>query len=140
MTVMGNDLFRALGTSATGLQAQSTRLRVVAENVANADTTGAAPGEAPYRRKTVTFGSVLDELSGMEGVAVEAIDEDPSPFRRAYEPGHPAADTKGYVDKPNVNALVEMVDMREASRSYDANLKTLETSRDMLQRALDLLR
>ncbi|MEK0084985.1 flagellar basal body rod protein FlgC [Benzoatithermus flavus] len=137
---MSNDLFRALGTSASGLQAQSTRLRVIAENMANADTTGAAPGEAPYRRKTVTFQSVLDEESGAERVAVEQIAEDPSPFREVYEPGNPAADARGYVLKPNVNALVEMVDMREASRSYEANLKTLETSRDMLQHALDLLR
>lgn len=137
---MSDDLFRALGTSASGLQAQSTRLRVIAENMANADTTGAAPGEAPYRRKTVTFQSMLDEETGAERVAVEQIAEDPSPFREVYEPGNPAADARGYVLKPNVNALVEMVDMREASRSYEANLKTLETSRDMLQHALDLLR
>lgn len=137
---MSTNLFAALGTSASGLQAQSTRLRVVAENIANADTTGAAPGQAPYRRKIVTFESALDELTGVERVGVSQIAEDPSTFRRVYEPGNPAADAQGYVEKPNVNALVEMVDMREASRSYEANLKTLETSRDMLQRALELLR
>jgi flagellar basal-body rod protein FlgC len=137
---VSNDLFASLGTSASGLQAQSTRLRVIAENVANADTTGAAPGQAPYRRKTITFQNVLDENTGTERVEVERIGEDGSPFRLVYEPGNPAADARGYVEKPNVSALVEMVDMREASRSYEANLKTLETSRDMLQRALDLLR
>jgi flagellar basal-body rod protein FlgC len=137
---MSSDLFSSLGTSASGLQAQSTRLRVIAENVANADTTGATPGEAPYRRKTISFQSVLDRATGLQEVTVGEIAEDPAPFQLAYEPGNPAADDDGYVRRPNVNTLVEMVDMREASRSYEANLKTLETSRDMLQRALDLLR
>jgi flagellar basal-body rod protein FlgC len=137
---MSSDLFSSLGVSASGLRAQSTRLRVIAENLANADTTGAKPGEAPYRRKTISFGSVLDQATGLEEVAVGEIAPDPAPFPLAYEPGSPAADADGYVRRPNVNALVEMVDMREATRSYEANLKTLETSRDMLQRALDLLR
>jgi flagellar basal-body rod protein FlgC len=137
---MSSDLFSSLGVSASGLRAQSTRLRVIAENVANADTTGAKPGDAPYQRKTISFGSVLDQATGLEEVAVGEIALDPAPFTLAYEPGSPAADAGGYVRRPNVNALVEMVDMREATRSYEANLKTLETSRDMLQRALDLLR
>jgi flagellar basal-body rod protein FlgC len=137
---MSSDLFSSLGVSASGLRAQSTRLRVIAENVANADSTGTRPGEAPYRRKTISFESVLDEVTGLEQVEVGEIAPDPAPFPLAYEPGNPAADADGYVRRPNVNALVEMVDMREATRSYEANLKTLETSRDMLQRALDLLR
>jgi flagellar basal-body rod protein FlgC len=137
---MSSNLFTSLGASASGLQAQSTRLRIIAENVANADTTGASPGEVPYRRKTISFESVLDAATGAQEVAVDEIGEDSAPFPLAYEPGNPAADADGYVRRPNVNTLVEMVDMREASRSYEANLKALETSRDMLQRALDLLR
>jgi flagellar basal-body rod protein FlgC len=127
---LDNPLFESLNVSTSGLQAQSTRLRVIAENIANAGATGAGPGEAPYRRKTITF----------ELVGVKKVGRDPSEFRMAYEPGHPAADEQGYVRRSNVNTLIEMVDMREASRSYEANLKSLEMSRDMLGAALDLLR
>jgi flagellar basal-body rod protein FlgC len=137
---LDNSLFESLRVSTSGLQAQSTRLRVIAENIANADATGAAPGQAPYRRKTISFESLLDEVSGAELVGVKEVGRDPSEFRMAYEPGHPAADEQGYVRRSNVNALIEMVDMREASRSYEANLKSLEMSRDMLGAALDLLR
>jgi flagellar basal-body rod protein FlgC len=137
---LGNTLFAALQVSASGLQAQSTRLRVIAENIANADATGAASGQDPYRRKTITFESALDDAMGVELMGVGRIGRDPSPFPVAYEPGHPAADEEGYVRRSNVDALIEMVDMREASRSYEANLKSLEASRDMLAGALDLLR
>jgi flagellar basal-body rod protein FlgC len=137
---LDNPLFESLNVSTSGLQAQSTRLRVIAENIANAGATGAGPGQAPYRRKTITFEAVLDEASGVELVGVKKVGRDPSEFRMAYEPGHPAADEQGYVRRSNVNTLIEMVDMREASRSYEANLKSLEMSRDMLGAALDLLR
>lgn len=137
---MSNTLFTTLDVAASGLQAQSTRIRVLAENIANADSTGAAPGDAPYRRRTVSFTSALDEASGARKVEVERIGHDPSPFPLEHEPGHPAADEQGYVQKPNVNTLIEMVDLREASRSYEANLKALEVGRDMIGRALDILR
>ena len=137
---MAIDLFASLGASASGLKAQSTRLRIISENVANAGSTGSTPGADPYRRKTITFKAALDATTGVNEVAVDRIGEDGAAFELAYDPSHPAADERGYVKKPNVKPLLEMVDMREASRSYEANLKTLETSRDMLQRALELLR
>ncbi|MGG5812589.1 flagellar basal body rod protein FlgC [Falsiroseomonas sp. CW058] len=134
------DLDRAIGVSAAGMAAQSTRLRVVAENLANRDTTGQAPGADPYRRKTVTFAARLDRATGVTGVQATRIGTAPGDFPERYEPAHPAADARGYVRTPNVDSLVEMMDMREASRSYGANLSVLETTRAMLQRTIDALR
>ena len=134
------DLFKSLDISASGMRAQGTRLRVISENVANADSTATIPGGEPYRRKLVTFDNELDRSLGVETVRVHSIVADRSSFERRYEPGHPAADEDGYVLMPNVNTLMEMADMREAQRSYEANLKVIESSRSMLQRTIDILR
>jgi flagellar basal-body rod protein FlgC len=137
---MGMDLVKALNISASGLKAQGTRLRVISENIANAESTAQIPGGEPYRRKVVTFGSLLDRELGMETVRVSSVKPDRSDFGRRYDPGHPAADETGYVLTPNVNALLEMADMREAQRSYEANLKVIQSSRMMLQQTIDILR
>jgi flagellar basal-body rod protein FlgC len=134
------DLDRALRISAAGMAAQSTRLRVVAENLANRDSTGEAPGADPYRRRTVSFANRLDRAMGAEMVAVSRIAEARGAFPTRYEPSHPAADARGYVKTPNVDSLVEVMDMREAQRSYSANLSVLETTRAMLTRAIEALR
>jgi len=134
------DLDRALRISAAGMAAQSTRLRVVAENLANRDSTGEAPGADPYRRRTVTFANRLDRALGMETVSVNRIGTAQGEFPMRFEPGHPAADARGYVKTPNVDSLVEVMDMREAQRSYSANLSVLETTRGMLTRAIEALR
>jgi len=134
------DLDRALNVSAAGMAAQSTRLRVVAENMANQDTTGNAPGTDPYRRKTVTFANRLDRELGVQTVRAQRIGTAAGEFPEHYEPAHPAADARGYVRTPNVDSLVEMMDMREAQRSYSANLSVLETTRSMLLRTIESLR
>jgi flagellar basal-body rod protein FlgC len=134
------DLDRALFVSAAGMAAQSTRLRVVAENLANRDTTGETPGADPYRRKTVTFGNRLDRALDLQTVRAQRIGTAPGDFPERYEPSHPAADERGYVRTPNVDSLVEMMDMREAQRGYGANLSVLETTRAMLMRTIEALR
>ncbi len=134
------DLLKALNISASGLKAQGTRLRVIAENLANAESTAQRPGGEPYRRRVVTFSNVLDRELGVEKVQVGNIVPDQSDFRRRFEPGHPAADDNGYVLTPNVNTLLEVADMREAQRSYEANLKAIQSSRTMLQQTIDILR
>jgi flagellar basal-body rod protein FlgC len=134
------DLMESLMISAAGMRAQGQRLRVVAENLANADSVAEVPGGDPYRRKTISFKNQLDRELGMETVQVSKVGEDPSDFRMKYDPGNPAADGKGYVKLPNVNSLIEMSDMREAQRSYEANLKAIEVARTMLQRTIDLIR
>ena len=134
------DLTKAFQISASGMRAQATRLRVIAENVANASSTAQSPGGEPYRRRLVSFGNVLDRALGIEKVQVTNIFTDASDFGRRYDPGHPAADEDGYVLTPNVNPLIEMADMREAERSYDANLKMIESARTMLRETLQLLK
>ena len=134
------DLDRALRISAAGMAAQSSRLRVVAENLANRDSTGESPGADPYRRRSVSFANRLDRAMGVETVAVNRIRPTPGDFPTRFEPGHPAADARGYVKTPNVDSLVEVMDMREAQRSYSANLSVLETTRGMLTRAIEALR
>ena len=134
------DLMKVLNISAAGMKAQGTRLRVIAENVANADSTAQGPNGEPYRRKVVAFGSELNRELGLETVTVADITADSSEFNRRYNPGHPAADENGYVLLPNVNALIELTDMREAQRSYEANLKVIQSSRIMLERTIDILR
>jgi flagellar basal-body rod protein FlgC len=134
------DLTSAMSIAAAGMRAQSARLQVTAENLANAESTGLVPGDDPFRRKTVSFAADRDRASGLELVAVREIGEDSRPFELRYQPGHPAADPAGYVKYPNVSPLIELVDMREAQRSYEANLNALQMARNMLGRTLDLLR
>ncbi len=134
------DLTQALTISARGMDAQTERLRVIAENLANEDSTGSSPGAAPYRRRMVEFQNVLDRSLGAESVRVKAVVADQTPFPQKYDPSSPAADKQGYVRTPNVNSFVEMMDMREAERSYSANLNVMQTSRSMLSRVIDLLK
>ena len=137
---MSDPLASALKVAASGLSAQSTRLRVVAENMANAQSTGNTPGADPYTRKTITFASELDRSSGVDTVRVSDIGQDRSPYVVEFDPSHPAADQKGYVKLPNVNVLVEMADMREANRSYEADLQVIKQARELINMTIDLLR
>ena len=134
------DLVDALHISAAGMRVQGVRLRVISENLANADSLGTSSGSDPYRRKLVSFRNALDRSLGIETVQVARVTTDKTPFETRFEPMNPAADASGYVKLPNVNPLIEMTDMREAERSYEANLKAIEASRTMLQRTVDLLR
>ena len=137
---MANDLNQALDVSTAGMDAQTARLRVIAQNIANQDTTGASPGADPYRRKTISFQSVLDQSSGLEKVEIKSIDTDKTDFPLKYDPANPAANAQGYVKLPNVNSFVEMMDMREAEQTYSANLSVLQTTRGMLSKTLDILK
>ena len=133
-------LTAALKVAASGLGAQSERLRVVSENLANAQSTGNTPGADPYRRKTVTFGEQVDRAGGVTTVGVKKLGVDETEFTTEYDPSNPAADERGVVKMPNVNMLVEMADMREANRSYDANLQTIKQTRDLISSTIDLLK
>ncbi|WP_439816011.1 flagellar basal body rod protein FlgC [Zavarzinia sp. CC-PAN008] len=135
-----SDLYDSMMVSASGLRAQSLRMRVVAENLANANSIGVSPDEDPYRRKTISFQETLDRQTGVATVKVAEVAEDTSDFRLRYEPGHPAANAQGYVRLPNVEPMVESMDMREAQRAYEANLTVIETARKMLARTVDLLK
>jgi flagellar basal-body rod protein FlgC len=130
----------ASATAFSGLYAQSLRMKVIAENLANADSTGQTPGADPYRRKTVSFANVFDSVQQTNVVAAEMGGVDKSPFRTEHMPGHPAADKDGNVKMPNVNTIVEMSDMRQALRSYEANLQVIKQSREMSSSLVDLLR
>jgi len=134
------DLVKSMKISAAGMQSQGTRLRVISENIANADSLAQTPDGDPYRRKTVTFRNTLDRALAANTVRVHRILPDRSEFAKKYDPTHPAADGDGYVQVPNVKPLVEMMDMREAQRSYEANLNVIEVSKRMLMRTIDLLR
>jgi flagellar basal-body rod protein FlgC len=129
-----------MAIAASGLKAQSGRMRVIAENIANADSTAQRTGGNPYRRKIATFRTEVDRALDAQTVAIGRTQLDQSDFRSKYEPSHPAADRNGYVKYPNVNPLVEMTDMREAQRSYEANLNVIGATRRMIQRTLDLLK
>jgi flagellar basal-body rod protein FlgC len=134
------DITKALDISARGMDVQTTRLRVIAENLANQDTTGSDPRTDPYRRKVVTFGTEIDRALGTPLVKVRKIGVDNSELPRRYDPSHPAADAQGYVRLPNVNPFVEMMDMRSAQRDYNANLSVMQVARGMLSRAIELLK
>jgi flagellar basal-body rod protein FlgC len=134
------DLVQAMQVATSGMKAQGSRLRVVAQNLANADSTARAPGGEPYRRQTITFANRLDRALGVELVEVAWVGVDRSDFPLQYAPGHPAANADGYVLRPNVDPLLEMADMREAQRSFEANLNALGTARSMIERTVDLLR
>lgn len=134
------DLYKSMAASAAGMKVQGARLKVISENLANSNTTAETPGDLPYRRKTITFTNELDRKLGVSTVKVAKIGVDKSDFQRRYDPSHPSADTDGYVLLPNVSTLVEAMDMREAQRSYEANLSAIDTARQMLTRTLELLR
>lgn len=135
-----SDLTKSMHIAASGMRVQGQRIRVITENVANAQSAAGAPGEDPYRRKVLTFDSVLDRKIGADVVTVKSVDRDRSDFKRLHKPGHPAAGEDGYVLMPNVNTIMEMTDMREAQRSYEANLQSIQASKTMLYNTLDILR
>lgn len=137
---MADALQSILKIGASGLEAQSVRMRILSENIANAQSTGNTPGADPYTRKTITFESQLEEAENLAGVRVSSIDNVSTPFRLEHMPGHPAADEKGYVKLPNVDVMTEVADMREANRSYEANLQVIKQARDMITMTIDLLR
>jgi flagellar basal-body rod protein FlgC len=134
------DFLRSISIAASGLRAQAGRMRVIAENIANADSTAQRAGAEPYRRKVATFRAEVDRALGASVIGLGRTRTDPSEFQSKYEPGHPAADANGYVKYPNVNPLIEMTDMREAQRSYEANLNVIGATRRMLQRTIEILR
>jgi flagellar basal-body rod protein FlgC len=134
------DFLKSMAIAASGLKAQSGRMRVIAENIANADSTAQRTGGNPYRRKIATFRTEMDRALETQTVGLGRVQFDQTDFRSKYEPGHPAADRNGYVKYPNVNPLVEMTDMREAQRSYEANLNVIGATRRMIQRTIDLLK
>jgi flagellar basal-body rod protein FlgC len=134
------DLIKSISIAASGLRAESGRMRVIAENLANSDSTSPVPGGDPYRRKVPTFASRFDSDLDAQVVELGRIRRDVAPFRSDYDPGNPSADAKGYVKLPNVNPLVEQMDMREAQRAYEANLNVIGAARRMIARTLDILR
>jgi flagellar basal-body rod protein FlgC len=134
------DLLKSLAVAASGLKGQAGRMRVIAENLANADSSPERAGADPYRRKIVTFQGKLDRELDAKVVELGRVSRDRSDFRSKYDPGHPAADASGQVRLPNVNSLIETMDMREAQRSYEANLNVISSTRRMIQRTIDILR
>lgn len=133
-------LSASLKVAASGLQAQSERMQVVSENLANAKSTSDVPGGDPYRRKTISFVAELDRNIGGSVVEVGSVARDPSDFTLQFDPGHEAADERGYVRMPNVNVLIEMADMREANRGYEANLQVIKQARELISMTIDLMR
>lgn len=134
------DLSTAMAVAASGMRAQSSRMRTISENIANANSTAASAGADPYRRKIATMQSEFDRTLGATMVEPGKPVEDMSDFREQYDPGNPAADKQGYVKLPNINPLVEIMDMREAQRSYEADLTVMEASKTMMARTVDLLK
>ena len=134
------DFLKTISVAASGLKVQNGRMRVIAENIANADSTGDKPGADPYRRKLPTFGRRFDKELEAHVVELGRVRADQTPFRTKYDPGHPAADQSGEVKLPNVNAVIETMDMREAQRSYEANLNLITATRRMIARTLEILR
>lgn len=138
---MSDQLFSAMSISASGMRAQSTRIRVISENIANSDTAAPTPGERPYTRQRITFKNVLDKEVQGQKVKVDNIGQDTrKPYPVKFMPDHPGADENGYVRMPNVDPLIETMDMREAQRSYEANLGMIDQSRNMVLQTIDLLR
>ena len=137
---MSDPLLASINAAAHGLFAQSARMRVLSENIANAETTGKTPGADPYQRKVINFENVIDDANGVDMVQAGDISKDTAPFRTEYMPGHPAADDKGYVKLPNVDMTIELADMREASRGYTANTQVIKQARELVSMTIDLLR
>ena len=134
------ELLKSILISASGMRTQGRRMRVVAENIANASSVPTIAGEDPYRRKTITFKNELDHKLGIKLVEVHKIGTDNGEFGKRYDPNHPAAGSDGYLNLPNVNALIEMMDMKEAQRSYEANLNVIKSSKAMLQGTINILK
>jgi flagellar basal-body rod protein FlgC len=134
------DFLKSIAIAASGLRAQAGRMRIISENIANADSTAPAAGADPYRRKMATFQSEIDRTLDAQLVTLGRIKTDQSEFRVKHEPGHPFADENGMVKYPNVNSLVEMTDLREAQRSYEANINVIGASRRMIQRTIEILK
>ncbi len=134
------DLLKSMKISASGMKAQGERMRIISENLANKDSIGATPDQDPYRRKVVTFANVLDREIDAQKVVVDKVTEDKSEFGSRFDPNHPAADEDGYVKVPNVNSLVEVMDMKETQRSYQANLGAIDASKKMIMQTLEILR
>jgi flagellar basal-body rod protein FlgC len=134
------DFLKSIAIAASGLRAQAGRIRVISENIANSDSTAQGAGTDPYRRKIPTFRSEVDRTLDARVIAMGRVRTDPGDFRLKYEPGHPAADANGNVRYPNVNPLIEMTDMREAQRSYEANINVIGATRRMIQRTLEILK
>jgi flagellar basal-body rod protein FlgC len=135
-----NDFNTSLTVAASGMHAQNARMTVIAENLANADSAGKTPGDTPYRRRIPTFSAVFDDELGATKVAIGNVAYDMSDFQSRFEPGHPAADAKGYVKYPNVDPQIEAMDMREAQRSYEANLNVITATRQMEGQTLNILK
>jgi flagellar basal-body rod protein FlgC len=135
-----DELRKSTQTAISGMKVQSQRLRLISENLANADSLAQTPEGLPYRRKVMTFKNELNRATGVATVKVDKVRGDSSEFQRRYDPKHPAADRDGYVLAPNVNPLIEMMDMREAQRSYEANMNVINTSRSLLSRTIEMLR
>ena len=134
------DLNTSMIVAASGMRAQSTRMRIIAENIANANSTSQTAGGDPYRRKVATVKSDFDRELNATLVKPGKPVADMTEFRMQFDPGNPAADSKGYVKLPNVSSLIEVMDMREAQRSYEADISVMEASKSMLARTVDLLR
>ena len=134
------DFLKSLSIAASGLRAQAGRMRVIAENIANADSTAKTPGADPYRRKIPTFQSEIDRSLDARVVSLGRLRTDTTDFQSKYQPGHPAADATGHVKYPNVNSLVEMTDMRDAQRSYEANINVIGATRRMIQKTIEILK
>jgi flagellar basal-body rod protein FlgC len=137
---MPDPLQATLRIAGSGLEAQSARLRVISENIANAQSTGDTPGADPYTRQTISFDSVLDRSLGVPLVRVKTIGQDDTPFKVEHDPGNPAADASGFVKMPNVDVLTELADMREANRTYEANLQVAKQSAELLGQTVNLLK
>ncbi|KIL97304.1 Flagellar basal-body rod protein FlgC [Paramagnetospirillum magnetotacticum MS-1] len=135
-----DELSKSTTIAISGMKVQSQRLRLISENLANSDSLAQTPEGLPYRRKVMTFKNELDRATGTSLVKVDKVRADSSEFQRRYDPKHPAADRDGYVLAPNVNPLIEMMDMREAQRSYEANMNVINASRSLLSRTIDMLR
>jgi flagellar basal-body rod protein FlgC len=134
------DFLKTMAIAASGLRAQAGRMRIISENIANADSTSSGPRSDPYRRKVPSFRTEIDRALNVQLVELGKTRPDSSDFRLKYEPGHPAADKNGNVKYPNVNPLLEMTDMREAQRSYEANINVISATRRMIQRTIDILK
>jgi flagellar basal-body rod protein FlgC len=133
------DFSKSMSVAASGLRAQTERMKTIAENIANASSTSQVPGGDPYRRKIATISSSFDRELGANLVEAGKPMDDKSAFRTQYDPGNPNADKQGYIKLPNVDSLVEIMDMREAQRSYEADLTVMDATKSMMSRTVDLL-